>query len=158
MNEAIVQSLLRALSDNYHDIATQPGLCLAWVRRVVEYGALGGRDRAFYDKFLVAGTSRRGGTEAQRLQWAWQNPWASDVEASMKKLGLQVPAMLRKGGDLVFNHNAAVPMGHVGILLDREWVVELVNPDFRPASAHLPGSVCLTRYGDWPVTLVARLR
>lgn len=159
MNDRIVDAAVKAANGLYPDIAREPGWCLSWVRRVVEYGCFDGRAQEFYRRYLVAGTSRRGGSEAERLAAAWRNPWAADAEASMKKLGLAVPALLRQAGDLVFNHNAAIPFGHVGILLDRDWILELVDPAFRPRSVHLPRNVQLTRYRDWPeVTLVARLR
>lgn len=158
VNEQIVTTLTRALSNpGANGLPNKPGLCLAFVRAIVERAYYGGR-WMFYSRFLVAGTTRRPGDEAERLDAAERDPWAADIEASMKALGLAVPALLRKPGDLVFNHNAAKPYGHVGVLLNRCTIVELIDPDFRPRSVHLPGNISLTPYGDWPVTLVARLR
>ena len=158
MNDLIVVQLTNALSHPATaGLPNTPGLCLAFVRSVVERACYGGR-WAFYDQFLVAGTSMRGGTPEERLQAAWRSPSAADIEASMKALGLSVPAWRRRPGDLVFNWRAARPDGHVGLLLNRETIVELINPAFRPTSVHLPNNVSLTRFGAWPVTLVARLK
>lgn len=158
MNEQIVTTLTRALSNpGAYGLPNQPGKCLAFVRAVVERAYYGGR-WMFYSRYLVTGTSRRPGTPEERLEAAERDPWAADIESSMKTLGLAVPAVLRRPGDLVFNHAAAKPYGHVGVLLNRSTIVELIDPDYRPRSVHLPGNVSLTPYGDWPVTLVARLR
>src|SRR5690606_13371980 len=138
-------------------LPTQAGLCLAFVRSVVERACFNGRWE-FYPRYLVAATTRRRGTPEERLAAARSEPWAADAEASMKQLGFAVPSLFRRPGDLVFSWKAAPPYGHVGILLNRSTIVELVNPAYRPRSVHLPGNVSLTPYGDWPVTLVARLR
>ena len=156
-NQKIVASLLRAAAGEV-EIPQAPGWCLSFVRAVVE-DALYGGVRKFYDLHLKAGTTRRGGTEAERLREAWVSPWAADIERSMKVLGLGVPALLRRPGDLVFNHNAAAPVGHVGILLSRDLVVENINRSYRRQSVHLPrGSLSVTPFKSLPWTLVARLR
>ena len=133
-----------------------PGWCLQFVRTVVEH-ALGWRSREFYARYLVAGTTRRPGTDAERLTAAKGDPWASDAERSMKRLGFAVPLEDRHPGDLVFNHTAAVPVGHVGVLLDHSTVLELIDARFRPDSVLLPGSLALTRLESRPWTLCARL-
>lgn len=157
MNDKIVNSLYRAANGKV-TIPPRHGLCLAFVRSVVE-DALYGGERLFYQNYLKAGTTKRGGTDAERLREAWLDPWASDIERSMKVLGLGVPAMLRKPGDLVFNYHAAAPIGHVGILLTRDLVVENIHPNYRPLSIHLAhGSLSITPYNTQAWTLVARLR
>jgi hypothetical protein len=157
LNQLLVASAKLALAAKIPGVPTRPGLCLAFVRVVAEH-ALKVPSHEFYTKFLVAGTTRRGGTPQQRLAEARADPWASDLEASAKQLGFAVPGLLRAGGDLVFNHLASEPVGHVGILLDRNWVVESVDPRYRPDSINLPGCLSLTPYGSRGWTLVARLR
>lgn len=134
----------------------EAGSCLQLVRVVVE-AALGLRSHEFYDRFLVAGTSRRGGTESERLANARANPWAADMEASAKKLDWGIPFHARQAGDLLFNHRAAEPYGHVAVLLDRDTVLENVDLAFRPASIHLGPALALTPVEALPWTLAARV-
>lgn len=157
MNTKIVNSLIRA-ANGHIGIPKSPGLCLAFVRCVIEDALYDGK-REFYRHYLVAGTTKRGGTDSDRLGEAWKDPWAADIERSMKVLGMGVPALLRKPGDLVFNYHAAAPIGHVGLLLTRDLVVENIRPTYRAGSIHLSvGSLSITPYSKHPWTLVARLR
>lgn len=156
MNERIVASLVLAANKRL-TVPIEPYWCLKFVRIVLEHALFGGRWE-LYDRYLVAGTSRREGTPAERLKAAKVDPWASDFEASAKKLGWGVPSLLRKPGDLVFNHNALPPQGHVGILLTRDLVVENIAPQLRPNSIHLGSSVSITPYASLPWTLVARVK
>ena len=155
-NDRIVASLKRAVAGKVAGIPTRPGMCLQFVRVVVE-DALELPSHDFYRRWLVDGTTRRGDDLAKRLAEARLDPWASDIERSAKLKGLAVPAILRRGGDLVFNHHASEPVGHVGILLDRNWVVESIDPRFRPESINLPGLITLTPFASRTWTLVARL-
>lgn len=157
MNQLLVASTKLALAAKIPGIPTRPGLCLAFVRVVAEH-ALKLPSHEFYVRYLVDGTTRRGDDPAKRLAEARADPWAADLERSMKLQGLAVPALLRRGGDLVFNHLASEPVGHVGILLDRNWLVESVDPRYRPDSINLPGCLSLTPFASRPWTLVARLR
>lgn len=156
-NDLIVSAAVDAANGKISTLPSKPGYCLAFVRCVIERALWSGQWR-LYDEFLVVGTSRRGNTPAERLREAKVDPWASDFEASAKRLGWAVPALLRKPGDLVFNHNAAAPIGHVGILLSRSLVIENIHPSYRPRSVHLPNSVSITPFSSLPWTLVARVR
>ena len=159
VNERIVKAAVAAGNRQIPRLPQQSGYCLMFVRLVVEWALFDGRDGEFYRRFLVAGTSGRGGTPAQNLKAAQSDKWAADVEASAKRLGWPVPSLLRKPGDLVFNHAAAAPVGHVGILLTRDIVIENIHPSFRVGSIHLNhGSLSLTPYAARPWTLVARVR
>lgn len=122
---------------------TLQGPCVQFARVVVEH-ALKFPGHDFYRRWLVDGPTRRGGDPAKRLAEASLDPWASVIERSMKLAGLAVPAVLRRGSDLVFNHSASEPVGHVGVLLDRNWVVESVDPLYRPESTNLPGGLSIT--------------
>lgn len=156
-NDRIVASLKKAASGKLPGIPNKPNYCLQFVRVVVE-DALQLPSHALYTRWLVDGTTRRGDDPAKRLAEARQDPWASDIERSMKLLGFAVPSLLRRAGDLVFDYRAAEPVGHVGLLLDRNWVVESVDPRYRPDSINLPGCLSLTPYSSRPWTLVARLQ
>lgn len=126
----------------------RPGWCLMAVRLVVEH-ALALPAGGFYRGFGVARTERSVG----RTDWSW---WASDIEASMKRLGLAVPFAARQPGDLVFSHELAAPIGHVAILATDGAMLEVTDPRRRPTS-FVRGSVCLTPWNAWTPTLVARL-
>lgn len=158
MNERIVRAAVAAANKQVPGLPQESGYCLKFVRLVVEWGLFEGRTE-FYKRFLVAGTSKRGGTPAERLSEARLDPWAADLEASAKALGWAVPSAFRRPGDLVFNHAAAAPVGHVGILLSRGMVIEQIHPSYRPGSIHLAhGSLSITPFASRPWTLVARVR
>lgn len=132
------------------------GFCLQLVRLVIE-AALGLRSHELYDRWLVAGTTRRGGTDAERAAAARANPWAADFEASLKRLGAGIAFADRRAGDLLFNYHAAEPYGHVAVLLDRGTVLENMSLAFRPASIHLAPALVLTPVEAVPWTLAARV-
>lgn len=157
-NEKIVKAAVAAANGKVPRLPQKSGYCLMFVRLVVEWALFGGKDGEFYRRYLVAGTSGRGGTPTANLKAAQSDKWAADIEASAKKLGWPAPAILRKPGDLVFNHAAAAPVGHIGILLTRDVVLENIHPSFRPDSIHLShSSLSITPYASRPWTLVARL-
>lgn len=156
-NQKIVAAAVDAANGKIATLPSKPGYCLAFVRCVIERALWGGQWQ-LYDKFLVAGTTYRGGAPAERLKEAKTDPWANDLAASAKQLGWAVPALLRKPGDLVFNHEAAKPLGHVGILLSRGLVIENIHPNYRPGSIHLPNCLSITPFESIPWTLVARVK
>lgn len=137
-------------------IPTRPGHCLAFVRIVVEH-AMDWPSHEFYKRYLVTGSTRRPGSETERLASARADPWAVDSEASMKALGLGVPWADRQAGDLAFSANAAYPYGHVALLVDRDTVIESIDPRYRKDSVNTGQYVHLTRLKDRPWTLIARL-
>lgn len=159
VNERIVKAAVAAGNRQIPRLPQQSGYCLMFVRLVIEWALFDGRDGEFYRRFLVAGTTARGGTPEQNLKAAQSDKWAADIEASAKRLGWPVPSLLRKPGDLVFNHAAAAPVGHVGILLTRDIVIENIHPSYRVGSIHLNhGSLSLTPFSSRPWTLVARVQ
>jgi hypothetical protein len=130
-----------------------PGLCLTLVRLVIEHALYRGQYRLYAER-LPVGTSRRTGDQVGRQR---EDPWAADFEASAKHLGLAVPYGDRQAGDVIFNYRKPKPYGHVGVLLDRNLVLEAVNPAYRPHSIHLRNGLVLTPTEHFPTTLVARL-
>lgn len=155
-NERIQASAWAAARGALKGLPQRPGLCLALARVIVE-AALGMDSHELYARYLVAGTSRRKGDERARLAAAKLDPWAADLEASAKRLGWAVPAAERLSGDLVFDHAAAQPYGHVGVLLDHSTVLENIDPAYRPGSIILPNHLALTPFRARPWTLVARV-
>jgi hypothetical protein len=131
------------------------GFCLKGVRLVIEY-ALHWPSHDLYRRLLVTGTTGREGDEAERLKAARADPWAADLEASMKQLGLVVSGEAKRPGDLVFDHNKAKPIGHVGLYVGQNLILEVVSPHHRPRSFSRR-NICLTPYPEWTPTLVARL-
>lgn len=125
--------------------------------RLIVERALGLRDGELYQRYLIAGTSRRPGTPEQRLAAARKDVWASDMEASAKLGGWGVPFADRRPGDLLFNYRAAEPQGHVAILIDRNTVIENAPQGNRPISIHLPNSMCITPVEALSWTLAARV-
>lgn len=134
-------------------LPSEPMMCLSLVRRVVEAGIFGGR-QTFYDTYLAAETSRRTGKDVGNAR---ADPWAADLESSMKYLGYAVPFETRQFGDLVFNNAAAKPYGHVGVLYDVNTVLENA-PGKRPHSVQVAPYTYLTLIEHWPLTLVGRLQ
>lgn len=121
---SITSRLVRATHDAVEgklQVITQPYFCLKAVRQIVEHAL----SIKFYDTFLTAETTMRTG---QHVGKAKSDPWAADMEASLKKqreagegnILVHVP----KAGDLVFNHKIAQPYGHVGIMLSDGLVFE----------------------------------
>lgn len=158
-NDRIVKAAIAAANGQVPNLPQQSGYCLQFVRMVVEWGLYDGRDREFYRRHLVAGTTRRGGTPLERLLEARVDPWAADMEASAKALGWPVMGILRQAGDLVFDHKAAEPVGHVGVLISKDMVLENIHRKYRPGSIHLGhGSLSITAYSARPWTLVARVK
>ncbi len=155
-NQKIVASAWSAAAGTLKGVPHDPGLCLAIVRVVVEH-ALGMASHEMYARWLVAGTTHREGDDRARLAAAKLSPWAADLEASVKRLGWAVRLGDRLPGDLVFDHAAAAPYGHVGVLLDHSTVLENIDPSYRKGSIHLPNSLSLTPLESRPWTLVARL-
>lgn len=157
VNERIVRALVDAASGQA-SVPAESGMCLQFVRLVVER-ALGLPSHSMYEKWLVAATTRRGPDPVSNLAQAKLDPWAADFEASVKKLGWAVPSLLRQPGDLVFNHDAAKPVGHIGILWTRDLVIENIHASFRPNSVRARAPhISVTPYASRPWTLVARVR
>ena len=155
-NERIRAAAWLAARGRLKNVPREGGSCLQLVRLIVE-AALGLRSHELYDRFLVAGTSKRGGSESERLANARANPWAADMEASAKKLDWGIPFHARQAGDLLFNYRALEPYGHVAVLLDRDTVLENVDLAFRPNSIHIGPALALTPVEALPWTLAARV-
>ena len=149
-NERIVLAAWAAYRGDY-PTEMRPFYCLKFVRQIVEH-ALSAPSGEFYRRFLVRASSRKPEGTNPLLE-----PWAVDLEASVKLLGLAVPLEERRPGDLLFNHEAAKPYGHVAILLEHDLVAENVKASYRPYSGIFPGSKALTPLEHFPLTLVARL-
>lgn len=151
-NQKIVAAAWGALKGDV-GVPLEPGWCLSAVRMIVEE-ALGLEPWGFYERFLV------GSPKALPEHESW---WARDCERILREKGLAVPIKDRKPGDLLFNYEAAYSrqyqanIGHVGILLEHDMVIENINPRWRPASGIFPSSLALTPFKRWPATLAVRL-
>ena len=160
MNPEIVAAAWRAAREDI-SIPSKPWMCLSLARRIVEAAHFNG-EYAFYSKYLVKRTSMARARNKDGS--ADMTPYASDIEASMKALGFVIHKDNRQAGDLVFNWQAAKPFGHVGVLLDRDTVIENVKPSFRPQSVNLwrpngsPLYIALTPLSQFNVTTFARLQ
>ena len=165
-NSRIVASALAAIRGETN-LPTQPGLCLAMVRIIVER-AFHWPSHEWYKWRTIA---------VKRSVRADTGPWARDMEASLRAARMDVP-MPRAGpdgdpmryvdlseadpepGDLLFRWDTARAVtgdwiGHVGIYLGHELVLENVDPRARPGCMNR-GPTVLSRLGAWPVTTVIR--
>ena len=147
------------------------GFCLAQTRIVIEHALWNGAWK-LYAAFL----SER----AQDKPAHVSVPWARDLEASMRALGLalDLPRTGPRGdpqryvnldlaldrldpGDILFRWDTApfangVYIGHVAVYLGRGLMLENARPSSRPWLQHR-GPTLLTHLGCWPITTVARI-
>ncbi|MCA1800550.1 MAG: hypothetical protein LC687_05625 [Actinobacteria bacterium] len=154
-NERITQTVNKVLSaDLQLQYEGKPGMCLAIVRQVIEKAL----DKPHFWLYKDIVTS----WVAPDTYDKRNGHWARDFEFDCKRLGWAIPYGERKPGDMVFNWRAAYSethkayIGHVGILWYNDLIFENINRLFRPIS-FTRHSLALTPYGDWPVTLVARI-
>ena len=153
MNDHITRAAWDAATGRI-PVPTKPFYCLSLARRIIEHAIFNDEYR-FYDTYLTTGSSMRIGKHAGKQR---QDPWASDLEASMKHLRYTIPVDERQAGDLIFNHKAAQPYGHVGILIDQNTVLENIRNEYRPHSIHLGRYLSLTPLEHFKHTLIARLQ
>lgn len=137
-------------------VRLEPGRCLEFVRRVVEH-AHGWPSGEFYTRYGAVRTSAA--DAATRTDWSW---WASDIQASLDwfEARVQWPSEPLYPGDLAFSQYPG-PWGHVGIVLRRGAILELVDPKGRPNSFVLKlngvdSAVCLTDLETWTFARAAR--
>lgn len=172
-NQRIVEAAYDVLRGEVPGEPTEAGMCLALVRVVIE--------RAFYDgrwEFY----ERHRTVKVNELERASQDPYARDLEASLRGQGMAVPALPRTGppadprryvnlatalslgllepGDLLFRWDTArdandIYVGHVAILLPGRLVLENVA---HRAGALQRGPTTLSKLEAWQVTSVMRFR
>ncbi len=158
VNDAITTAAWKAARRKLPGLPREGGMCLKLVRLIVE-SALELRSHEMYDKWLIAGTSQRQGTEPERADAARANPWASDMEASFKRLGWGVPFADRRPGDILCNYRAMPPYGHIAVLLDANTALENIDHVFRQSSSLLlEPALALTPVDALPWTLCARIQ
>lgn len=167
-NQRIVDAALGVLTGRTPTL-DKPGLCLAQVRIIVERALFGGAWRLYDWRTRSASDKPQGITD----------PWARDLEASLKAAGMALdlprvgPARdptryvdrgasgeLLQPGDLVFRwdtaqHSSGAFIGHVGVLVARDVVLENVNPAYRALRSWNRGPTVLGPL-SWPVTTVVR--
>lgn len=161
-SEKIVRSAEKALAGELK-LPVAPGYCLRMVRLIVEH-ALG---IEFYNEFLTHRVERAPGDD--------NDPWARDLERSMREdgyailqpmtgqryVGARIIKEFAQPGDLLFRHDVAptkqgTNVGHVGILLHNNLVIENINARFRNDGFHRRGT-SLTPVPYYRTTLVTRI-
>jgi cell wall-associated NlpC family hydrolase len=163
-NERIIRSATKALAGELQ-LPVATGYCLRLVRIIVEH-ALGIN---FYATYLTHRVERAPGDDT--------DPWARDLERSLREgghgiitppagansryIGNRTLRELAQPGDLLFRWDVAptkagTNVGHVGILLAHDLVLENINPRFRPDGFHRRGT-SVTPLVHYRTTLVARL-
>lgn len=155
VNESITQVVSKVISTEIRLMyETTPGMCLAVTRQVIEK-ALNKPPHWLYQNYV---TSWVAPTDYDRIH----GHWARDFERDAKRLGWAIPINNRQPGDIIFNWRAAYSdryndyIGHVGILWKDDLIFENIEPGYRPISFQRK-ALSLTPFGDWPVTLVARI-
>ncbi|BDP42940.1 hypothetical protein DAETH_29090 [Deinococcus aetherius] len=102
----LINEAARAAVRRDYDLPTEPGMCLAATRTVVER-AFGWPSHELYRRIV---------TEHVQANTTG-TPWATDAEKSFRARGLTVPLWQSpRPGDLVFNHTS-MPYGHVGVVV-----------------------------------------
>ena len=154
-NAAIAQQAWAVMrGDAQTGVDDRPGMCLSWVRQVLER-ALNMRSHELYEEYVTTWVQPAGYPREQ-------GHWARDAEKSLRDLGMALaPGAEAMPGDLVFNYRAAwsdrwgAYIGHVGILLDRDWIAENIRPAYRPGSL-TRGALALTPASAWasPTTII----
>lgn len=130
----------------------EPGLCLRFVREVVEH-ALSWSPGQLYD--YVPDWVQPTGYDRD------EGHWARDLERSWRDLGMTLTGDRVRGGDILCNWRTAWStrheawVGHVAIALEPDLVVEVVSPAYRPRSLSA-GGLCLGPR-EWTPTTVLRV-
>jgi hypothetical protein len=166
-SERIVQAAYDVLRGDVPNEPRAAGLCLALVRVVIEHAFYGGAWR-FYDLHRTVIVNPR--------ERASQDPYARDMEASLRDQGMALPLpRIPYGNDLsryidpsaldtvepgtlIFRWDTArdrngVYVGHVGIVMPGRLVLENVANRY---GALQRGPTTLSRLGAWPVTTAVR--
>ena len=162
-SEDIVDSGMRVLEGDLK-VPTQSGYCLKLVRLVIE-DAMGWPSHKFYEYRTDI---------VERHPRDDKSPWARDMERSLHNQGMTVlnpepgeryvsPVKIideARPGDLLFKWNSARTrsgtfVGHVGILMHNNLVLENINPAYR-ARSFMRGVTGLTPLSEFLVTRVVR--
>ena len=125
-------------------VETRPWFCLKVVREIVENG-MGWKPGDFYRRYWTHKVEENKTNE----------PWARDLERSLRNRGWAIPLAEARVGDLVFRYDVAKPYGHVGVIYDGGLIFEN-TPTTRGFGK---GNLRLTPLAEWGVpTTIIRLR
>lgn len=153
-NELIVRTVWQALRGTIRSYNSSPGMCLAWVRTMVEQ-AMGWPSHTLYRDYVTEWVQPEGYDQRD-------GHWARDAERSLRNLGMALgDTGEAQPGDLLFNWRAAwsdrwgAYIGHVGIKIEHGFVAENIDPTYRP-SALRNGALAITPIEDWakPTTVI----
>lgn len=132
-NDLIVQAVYDAMAGKY-PVELRPLYCLKLARQVVEYG-FGWPSGEFHRQYWKEKVEENKTKE----------PWARDVQRSLRRMGKQIPFEDRMAGDLGFIWQAAFPVGHCGvIMLDGDWFFENTPSD----RGYEKGNLKLTHFSE----------
>ena len=138
MNLKIVRAAWEVIQGSL-PVERRTGFCLRVVREIVEH-AYGWKPGEFYDRYRTTKVEENHTHE----------PWARDLERSMRNAGLAVPAP--QAGDLIFNYKLGWPYGHVAVMLSHTMVLE--NSSVRRGFSR--GNINLVTLKEWgtPTTVI----
>lgn len=123
------------------------GYCLAQTRIIIE-DAFGWPSHFWYAVYVTDWVQPPGYNRAH-------GHWARDAERSLRRMGMSVPLEERRAGDIVFNWRSAFDktwnayVGHVGVLVDGDLVLENISPRFRAGVSLMRASTALTPLSEW---------
>jgi hypothetical protein len=148
-NRRIVRTIDEIYMRRVKVIDHASGACMRAVREVLE-AAFGIKD--FYARYATERVERNPGDD--------NDPWARDVERSLRNRQMAVPVEEAIPGDLLFQWRTAATgtlnargepnfYGHVGILMPGNLIFENINPKHRPLG-FARGMLSLTPYEAWP--------
>lgn len=131
------------------------GYCLAQTRMIVEH-AFTMHSHEWYEHYVTEWVQPPGYNRTL-------GHWARDAERSLRNLGMSVAIDERLPGDIVFDWKSAYSpawnayVGHVGVLLTEDLVLENINPDLRRGKSFSRGVTSVTPLSEWRrVTMIAR--
>jgi len=143
----LINKAAQDAADRKYKLPTEPGMCLAAARVVVER-AFGWPSHDLYKRIV---TER---VEANKTG----TPWAADAEKSFNSRGLTVPTYQSpRPGDLVFNKTSP-PYGHVGVIVEHAGGLYVLENAQVKRGLHLYDAVNLCPLHLWgPITTIGRL-
>lgn len=123
------------------------GYCLAQTRIIVE-DAFGWPSHYWYSLYVTDWVQPPGYDRSA-------GHWARDAERSLRRMGMSVPFEERQAGDIVFNWRTAfsrhwnVYVGHVGVLVHGDLVLENISPVYRLGEGFMRDATALTPLSAW---------
>jgi hypothetical protein len=150
-NRRVVRSVEDAYAGRLKVVDHASGMCLRVTREILE-AAFNLEPFGLYQRYMTERVERNPGDDP--------DPWARDLERSLRNRQMAVPAEEAIPGDLLFQWQTAPTgtvndrgepnyYGHVGILMPGNLIFENINPKHR-RFGFSRGMIAITPYEAWP--------